>query len=191
MPTVVNYEQVLTVADRMRLRSVYYNSGAFDFGSAPTHIVGWLGPDDPTLRSDLQALTARVSIPYARNLSTALMHAWRTLLPGTAWVLPKSHWSFELQHAHRPALHAALRALAIDVAHLSSLPSAAAALAFEPDEANALGTLVETIFTENVSSDFALLFPDRPAILTLHHHQQIWLQTTDPILAQQWYKFIL
>jgi hypothetical protein len=29
-------------------------------------------------------------------------------------------------------------------------------------------------------SDFALAFPGRPVICTVHHHKQLWWTTTDP-----------
>jgi len=189
MPTVIDYAHVLTTAQQAGLRCVYYNSGAFDFGPVPTHIVGWLGPDDPTLRPGLVAQIARVAAPYELNLSNALVRAWQKYLPGVAWVLPKSHWSFELHHAQRPALHEALRTLQIDIADLAPLPNAAA-IAFEPDEADTFGPFVETILAQDVASDFAVLFPNHPAVVTLHHHKQLWLQTTDSALARAWHETI-
>ena len=118
----------------------------------------------------LVAQIARVAAPYELNLSNALVRAWQKYLPGVAWVLPKSHWSFELHHAQRPALHEALRTLQIDIADLAPLPNAAA-IAFEPDEADTFGPFVETILAQDVASDFAVLFPNHPAVVTLHHHK--------------------
>jgi hypothetical protein len=33
------------------------------------------------------------------------------------------------------------------------------------------------------ASDFAVLFPDHPHLVTLHHHKQLWWQTRDIELA--------
>ena len=41
---------------------------------------------------------------------------------------------------------------------------------------------VQQLLTNLAGSDFALAFPSRPVICTLHHHKQVWWTTTDPDL---------
>ena len=41
-----------------------------------------------------------------------------------------------------------------------------------------------TSFSQLRFSDFLLAFPDRPALCTVHHHEQVWWQTTYEALAR-------
>ena len=91
MPRIVDYPVVL---DRMRgggFVSLYHNSGAFGFArDAAVKMLGWLGPDDPTIRAEMRPFARAVEAPYAMNLANMLV-ASRRHLPGEAWLMPKSH----------------------------------------------------------------------------------------------------
>jgi hypothetical protein len=71
-----------------------------------------------------------------------------------------------------------LREIKIDPAPLTHLNNAPA-IEFGDNEADLVGTVATGLLENLKSSDFAILFPDRPAIATLHHHQQLWWTTTD------------
>ena len=40
-------------------------------------------------------------------------------------------------------------------------------------------SLIASLLGNLRTSDFMLAFPGRPALCTVHHHKQLWWQTTD------------
>lgn len=180
---VVDYETVLAQAAADGLRCVYPMSGAF-LPSGPHQIVGWVGPDDPTIRADLPGRIVRCPAPHAANLSAKLVEVWQRDLPTAAWVLPKSHWSYELTHAHQDWLLEILGEFGIDAAWLAARPGAAA-IEFLADDARSLQKFVETLLNGLKTSDYAILSPGTGHVVTLHHHQQLWWQTSDAALADR------
>jgi hypothetical protein len=186
MPSIIPYSLVLEGMTAMGMRCVYFNAGAFAFtGDQPVSIVGWIGPDDASIRPDLPATLVRVDPPYGLNLAKKLVVAIARHLTGLVWVVPKSHWSFELTHSHGGWLSNALLQAGLseaDIARLAPLTSAAA-IAFQPDEIDSLGGLVEALLDHLQASDFAILFPNHPHLVTVHHHKQLWWQTGDTELA--------
>jgi hypothetical protein len=185
VPWIIDYPVVLEQMREQRFKSLYYNSGAFAFsGDVQPHIVGWLGPPDSTLKA--QALSMGISIPepYEQNLSQLLIRAWREHLPGRVWVMPMSHWSYELDFGSREWMPALLEATGIDPGLLQARNNAAA-IEFEPDEPERLQHFLDRLLQMLQQSDFAIHFPRRPVIVTLHHHKQLWWQTSDPELADK------
>ncbi len=185
MPRIVDYPQVIEHATaRLGFASAYFNSGAFTYPrDAAIEIVGWVGPDDPSIRVELQPALVRAPRPYEASLSRALTSAWLDHLSGDAWVMPKAHWSFELDHGNGGWLPEALRDAGVDPVSLHGLTSAAA-VAFAPGEAEAFESLAQRLLKHLVTSDFAVLFPDYRHLVTLHHHKQVWWQTPDAQLAR-------
>ena len=49
------------------------------------------------------------------NLVKRLMTLWPAVIDGPAWVMPKSHWAFELDHGNGGWLGPALRAVGVDL----------------------------------------------------------------------------
>lgn len=183
MARIVDYPEVLTLAGSLGLRCVYFNTGSFAFGpGASQHIVGWLGPEDATIRPAMLANCAHVPPPFPQNLATALRATWPGVIDGEAWLMPKSHWAFELDHGNGPWLAPALTAAGIDAETLRPRTDAAA-IVFQPGEAS-IFPLIEILLENLKQSDFAILFPKSRALLTLHHHQQLWWQVADQQLAE-------
>ena len=183
MPRVIDYPSVLETLLAAGLESLYHNSGAFGFGRAvPTHNLGWVGPPDPTLRPAALALTRPVAEPYAPTLAALAVRAWREFLPGPAWLMPKSHWAFELDHANGDWMAPLMRELGVDPVSLATRNDAAA-LEFLQPEARLLSTALEQLLTRLWGSDFALAWPGRPVVCMVHHHTQLWWTTSDARLA--------
>ncbi len=181
---IIDYQQVLDRTRELGLRCVYYNSGAFAHEDASdVRIVGWLGPPDPTIRVDLPATLISLPEPYAENLADKLLTIWPARIDGPAWLLPKSHWSFELDHGNRSWLPTALDQIGIDPGHLLERPNAAA-VQFEPDESDKLRRIVIELLNHLETSDFAILFPRQQHLLTIHHHKQLWWQTKNADFAK-------
>lgn len=173
MARVVDYADVLRQAETLGLRCVYYNTGAFGFqADAAVHIIGWLGADDPSIRPDLLAGAVRVPPPYPRSLVERLGRVWPAVVDGEAWVMPKSHWAFELDHGNGPWLAPALRAVGVDPEPLR-LRTDGSAIAFAAADPAGLA-FVETLLTNLRASDYAILFPRHQVLVTVHHHQQLW-----------------
>lgn len=184
MPWIVDYARVMQQMREQGLVSLYYNSGAFGFpDGTPTHSVGWVGPDDPSLRPAARALARPVPAPHESELAARVLRAVRELLPGKVWLMPKSHWAYELDFGSRDWMPALFEHAGIDAGLLQPRTNAAA-IEFDLHESDALLHVVEGLLRMLLGSDFALAFPGRPVVCTLHHHKQVWWTSTDPTLIE-------
>ncbi|CAN5702487.1 hypothetical protein BH09PLA1_BH09PLA1_27070 [soil metagenome] len=185
MPRIVAYEQVLARLNAQGMKCLYFNGGAFGFEtSADVLACGWIGPADASIRDEVMSLTRSVSPPYAQNLSQMLHRAWLEFLPGEIWVMPASHWAYELDFGNAGWLHDALREIGVDAADLQSRTNAAA-IEFALSEASLARTFIGQLLERLSDSDFVIAFPGRATLCSVHHHQQLWWQTTDASLAGQ------
>jgi hypothetical protein len=187
MPTLVDYPRVVEQTAADGLVSLYPNSGAFGFPpQTPTHAVGWIGPDDPSIRAAARALTRPVPPPYEPTLAALAARAWRERLCGPVWVLPKSHWAYELQFGSHEWMPALLQEVGVPPDELASRHDGTA-LAFDPfDPAEQAGfeRLVAGLLGRLLGSDFQLAWPGWPVVCTVHHHKQLWWTTTDAALHE-------
>ena len=182
VPWIIDYPIVLDHMRSLGMRSLYYQSGSFGFGSeAPTHVVGWIGPADETIRPEAQPFTRQVAEPFEQNLAGLLIRAWREILPGRMWIMPGSHWAYELDFGSREWMPAVLEHVGIDPGMLQSRTNAAA-IEFAPDETAQAEHLVLRLLDMLAGSDFAVAFPHRPITCTLHHHKQFWWTSPDATL---------
>ena len=183
MPRVIDYTQV---AERMRAEgfvSLYHNSGAFGFAPDVTvHNFGWIGPDDPTIREAARAFVRQVPPPYEETLADMVVDVWTRHLPCDAWLMPKSHWHYEMHFGNRDLLDPLLRVLGIDPGTLREQNNGAA-IEFVVSERELLGETAKRLLGGLAGSDFALAFPARATVCTIHHHKQLWWQTTDTTVA--------
>ena len=164
--------------------SLYHNSGAWGFAEGTsTHHVGWVGPDDNTIRPEARPLMRHVPPPFERNLAELAAVAWEQYLPGPVWVMPKSHWAYELDFGSREWMPAALAAAGIDAAALAHRNDGSA-VEFEVGERAGFAGLVEALLAKLMGSDFALAFPGRAALCTVHHHKQLWWTMSDASVVQ-------
>ena len=179
MPQIIDYTLVVDAMRRGGYVSLYHNSGAFGFDpSVPTQSVGWVGPPDPTIRPAARHLLRDIPPPFERNLAELAAVVWQHHLPGPAWVLPRSHWAYELDFGSRDWMPGLLTSIDVDPAALATRNDGSA-LAFEPTERDAFVQFVQGLLANLLGSDFALAFPDRPVLCTVHHHKQLWWTTSD------------
>jgi hypothetical protein len=182
VPWIVEYAQVVQQMREQGFQSLYFNSGAFGFADGvQTQSVGWIGPEDPSLRPDAVALTRHVPAPYERELAGRVVKAVRELLPGKVWLMPKSHWAYELDFGSRDWMPALLEHVGVDSGLLQKRTNAAA-IEFFLHEMEPFAHLVEGLLRMLLGSDFALAFPGRPVVCTLHHHKQVWWTSNDASL---------
>jgi hypothetical protein len=174
LPWIIDYPIVLEQMRQMKMRSLYYNSGAFGFpADVPARSLGWIGPADETIKESARPLIRQVPEPYEQNLAELLLRAWREILPGRIWVMPASHWAYELDFGSREWMPALLEAIGVDPGLLQHRTTAAA-IEFAPEESPALMHFVVRLLEMLQGSDFALAFPHRRVVCTLHHHKQLW-----------------
>jgi hypothetical protein len=185
VPSLIEYEQLVSRMSALGMRSLYYNSGAFGpVDSAAMKFVGWIGPDDPSIRPEALAAARRVPPPYEPALAKLAARAWCELFPGPAWIMPKSHWAYELDFGSKQWMPAALARLGIDSENLAPRTTAPA-IQFKPSESDLLQQFVQTLLENLRGSDFALAFPNHPTLCTIHHHKQLWWVTTDAAILDQ------
>ena len=180
MARVVDYDTVLEQLLGQGLKSLYYNSVSFGFPpGVVTHTVGWVGPPDPTIRPAALPFTRQVPPPYGSGLRDRAIRAWQDLLPGVVWVMPRSHWAYELDFGSAAWMPGALARAGIDSTTLAPLTTGVA-VEFSPDEVDAFGTFLDALLAHlSGSSDFQLAWPGRPVVCTVHHHKQLWWTTPD------------
>jgi hypothetical protein len=179
MPWIIEYQTVLQRLQSEGLVCNYHNSGAFGFPAAtPTHIRGWIGPPDGTIKPESWPMTRRVCEPYEPTLANLAALAWEKFLPGNVWVMPASHWSYELNHGSRDWMPALLENIEIDSGLLAGRNNAAA-LEFGPTESLYFRRFIQRLLEMLDSSDFVLAFPRHATVCTLHHHKQLWWVTKD------------
>ena len=182
MPWIIDYPLVLDQMRQQHLRSLYYNSGAFGFpADAPVQHVGWIGPEDPTIREEARPLARMIAPPHEVNLASMLLTAWQEHLPGRLWFMPKSHWAHELEHGSREWMPALLENVGVDPGQLSARTNAPA-IEFTMEEAEQVRHFAQRLLEMLQGSDFMIAFPRRPVLCTLHHHKQLWWSSTDPAL---------
>jgi hypothetical protein len=185
LPSIIDYSTVLQTLDASGLRCVYPNSGAFGLpADAESHFVGWLAVDDPTIRPEMRSAVRIVPPPAARSLAESLRRIWQEHFRGPLWLMPASHWAYELQFGHADWLPALLGQHGVDPALLRSR-SDGSAIEFQLDEADSLLTMVENLFERLVASDFTVAFPGKTVAALLHHHRQIWWQTSEMTIWKQ------
>jgi hypothetical protein len=184
LPRIIDYSIVLEQMQGQQLACLYHNSGAFGFAKeTQPQVVGWIGPPDGTIRAQAKLQCVQVCDPHEKNMARLLSRVWREQLGERIWVMPLSHWSYELDFGSRDWMPIALEQIKIDEKDLIQLNNAAA-IEFEPHEAEQLEEFAAALLELLRASDFAVAFPGQPILCTIHHHKQLWWQTTNGDFAQ-------
>jgi hypothetical protein len=185
MPRIIDHPRVLEQLQRQGLRSLYHNSGAFGLpDGVDVHVLGWIGPDDPTIRPALRPHTQQVPAPHPDNLAACAIAAWIAHLPVDALVMPMSHWAYELDHGSRTWMPQALQQIGLDPGLLTGRNDGSA-ICFSADDSAAFRSLLRSLLQQLVASDFMIAFPGIDILCTIHHHQQLWWQMTDASLLEK------
>lgn len=185
MPWIIDYPIVLEEMTRRGFRCNYHNSGAFAF-DAPAGAVttlAWIGPDDPTIRESFRPLIRPFPEPYEPTLARAARKLWLEQIGGAVWAMPTSHWAYELEHGSGQWMCALIDQVGLDSGHLLGRNNGSA-IEFQPAEADAFETFVQRLLEMLLGSDFLLVFRDKPILCMVHHHKQLWWQSTDPAVTE-------
>src|ERR1041385_408003 len=104
MPRLIDYTIVLERTRQSGFVSLYHSSGAFGFASNEgVRMFGLIGADDPTIRESARKWVQQVPPPYESNLVEQLGRVCEKLAT-TVWLMPKSHWHYELHFGNRELL---------------------------------------------------------------------------------------
>ncbi len=117
-------------------------------------------------------------------MARAAVAAWLKELPGPAWIMPLSHWAFELEFGSKNWLPNLIETSGLDPAVLSSR-SNASPIAFLPTDETLLVKFIQSLLENLTSSDFMLAFPSHPVLCTIHHHKQLWWTSSDKPLIER------
>jgi len=184
MPSIIDYPIVLERLRESGLKSLYFNSGAFGFpANVFSQSLGWIGPPDASIQPAARSLARNVPPPFEKNLADLAERAWRELLPGRVWVMPKSHWAYELEFANREWLPPLLHEIGIRSISLERCNSAAA-IEFSDAERAPFHLLVQSLLEKLTTSDFLMAFPQHRTVCTIHSHKQFWWTTGDLLIAK-------
>jgi hypothetical protein len=181
MPWIIDYDIVVEHMQKQKLKCNYYNSGAIGFADAAgVKHVGWIGPDDPTIRPAARELARTVPAPHEETLAQLLTDTWQKHFPGRVWAMPMSHWAYELSYGSRDWMPALIEHIGLDPGLLEGRNNAAA-IEFGPTEGHHLRHFTQRLLEMLMASDFMLVFlgPPTPVLCTLHHHKQLWWSTKD------------
>ena len=112
MPRIIDYRTVLPKLTSSGLLCTYHNSGSFAPQAADPRIVGWTLGEDATIKETMRPrVRVMASLP---KLLERLQRCCASYLPGEVWVMPASHWAFELTYGNADWLPAALQAIDVD-----------------------------------------------------------------------------
>ena len=179
MPRIIDYPHVLRQMQSRGFVSLYHNAGAFGFASSEgVKTYGFVAAPDPTIRAE-----AHQFVRQTNDLSNVLRQI-ACAFASDAWLMPKSHWHYELHFGNRELLESLLPSMGIDPALLRERNDGSA-IAFAVHEAQLLGDAAGRLLGELRGSDFLIAWPDAATLCTIHHHKQLWLQTTrsiDPVI---------
>jgi len=177
MPRIVDYKIVLDRLQSEGLKCHYFNGGAFGFSSeAGSFVRGWIGAEDGTIKPAAREFMRPVPEPFEENLTELAVKVWQGHLAGEVWVMPKSHWWFELNEGSKEWLPGLVQRIGLGAADLKSRNNAAA-IEFSSIETNEFRQFLRGLL-ENLSvSDFLMAFPGRDTICTIHQHKQLWWVT--------------
>jgi hypothetical protein len=177
MPSVVDYQEVLQRMTAAGFVSLYHHSGAFGFASNEgVMTIGCVAAPDPTIRAEAQKLVRLT--PDLPAMLTSVASA----LGCEAWLMPKSHWHYELHFGNRELLEKLLPTLGVDPLMLRERNNGSA-IAFSPEEASLLAQATNDLLGGLIQSDFLIAFPAAQTLCTIHHHKQLWWQTRDDRVA--------
>ena len=182
---VIEYPIALGRLEDQGLVCNYFNGGAFGFArGVAVHVLGWIAAEDPTIHPQLRPHIKQIAPPAEANMASAAIAAWQKEFPAPVWVMPLSHWAFELDFGSKSWLPALIENLGIDPKTLAAR-SDASPIEFSPKEQPRLLHFLQTLLENLTASDFMLAFPPHPILCTVHHHKQLWWTSPDPLLLER------
>jgi hypothetical protein len=185
VPRIIEYQIALQRLEHQGLVCNYFNGGAFGFPKGvDVSVLGWIAADDPTIRPQLRPHIRQIPAPQEQNMAQAAVEAWLAEFPDPAWIMPLSHWAFELDFGSKNWLPNSIKSIGLDPALLASR-SDASPIEFQLSDKPLLLNFIQTILQNLASSDFMLAFPSQAVLCTIHHHKQLWWTSSDKAIIER------
>ena len=118
----------------------------------------------------------RFAAPYEQTLADLTVRAWEALLPGPAWVMPKSNWAIRVGLWQQGLDAAGAAQLGIDpsvLLHHTNAP----AIEFATTEREHFREFHSNASAKPDGQRLRLAWPTHRVTCTLHHHKQLWWVT--------------
>src|SRR5215204_2958909 len=113
--SIIEYPNALRELGQQGLVCNYFNGGAFGFArGVNVHVCGWIAADDATIHPQLRPLVRHIPPPAEEKMSLAATTAWQKEFPGPAWIMPLSHWAFELDFGSKSWLPDFIQSISFD-----------------------------------------------------------------------------
>ncbi len=180
MASVVAYDRAMAELLSRGMVCLYFNSGSFGFEESREVVhAGWLIGDDASLTPRARDAARVIDPPETRRLAQLAGALWRRV-GGPAWLMPGSHWAYELDFA-TPDLAGVLEAAGIAPRELDVHDGRP--VQFDPHEAESFEAVVSWLLDSGTTSDYrlALLGPGGVTVSgIIHHHRQLWWTTPAP-----------
>ena len=119
--------------------------------------LGWIGPDDPTLRPAARDVTRPVPAALRSKPRRPPHPRLADHFPGRVWAMPMSHWAYELDYGSRDWMPALIEHIDLDPGLLQGRNNAAA-IEFAPAEAHHFRHFTQRLLEMLLASDFMLAF---------------------------------
>jgi len=185
VPSIIEYQIALRLLEERGLVCNYFNGGAFGFPKGvQVSVLGWIAADDPTIRPQLRPHIRQIPPPAEANMAKAALRVWEAELPGPVWIMPLSHWAFELDFGSKNWLPELIQSIGLDPQRLAS-HSDASPIEFNSADRPHLLHFIQTLLENLTASDFMLAFAAYPILCTIHHHKQLWWSTSDKALVER------
>ena len=185
MPSIIEYAIALRSLEQRGFVCNYFNGGAFGFPKGvDVNMLGWIAADDSTIRPQLRPHIRIIPAPAEENMAKAAVTAFDDELPGPVWIMPLSHWAFELDFGSKEWLPKLIENIGIDPQLLAGRNDASP-LEFSSGDRRHLVHFIRTLLENLTSSDFMLATWVYPVLCTIHHHKQLWWTTSDKYLIER------
>jgi hypothetical protein len=183
--TVIEYPIALKALEQRGLVCNYFNGGAFGFPKGvDVSILGWIAADDPSIRPLLRPYLRVIPPPAEEKMAKAAIDALDSEIPGPLWIMPLSHWAFELDFGSKTWLGQLVQSVGQDP-QLLAARSDASPLEFNNKDLSDLVRFIRVLLENLTSSDFMLASPIYPVLCTIHHHKQLWwTSSNEPLLEE-------
>lgn len=189
MPVIIDYSIVRQTLQAAGLECLYHNSGSWGY-PPPAHstspspspllgkeifTLGLLLADDPTLRQQARPMAKLIDKPVPASLAYHVLGALAGLSQ-PLWLMPGSHWAYELTFGTPPMTDWLEQAGLTDAQQLTARNDGSA-VAFSPAEFSKLAGVLSQFWSFRTDSDYRLYAPNGQAIVHVHHHRQAWVLT--------------
>jgi hypothetical protein len=182
---IIEYQNALHTLEQRGFVCNYFNGGAFGFPKGTeVGVLGWIAADDPTIRPQLRPHIRIVPPPAEEKMAKAAVDVFDRHLPGPAWIMPLSHWAFELDFGSKNWLPELIRSVGVDPQVLASR-SDASPVEFNGADRPHLTRFIQTLLENLAASDFMLASAAYPVLCTIHHHKQLWWTSSDKAFIER------